>query len=145
MRFRDDFFNDFFAPILSDNSVAVDRVKRPFDLHKGLMRTDVRETEKEFIVDVNLPGYKKDDIKIELKDDYLIISAEKVEEKEEKGEDGKFLYKQRYSGACKRSVYVGDKNIKEDEIKASFTDGVLTMNIPKGEEVKEEKKLIAID
>lgn len=146
MKFYNPFFEDFFAPVMRprEASVEIEKPKLPFDLHKGLMRADIQETEKEFIVDVNIPGYKKEDIKLELRDDFLIIYAETKTENEEK-EEGKFIKRERYVGSCKRSFYLGDKNFKEDEIKASFNDGVLKINVPKGEEEKVEKKYISID
>lgn len=134
--FMDDFFDDSRFPIFAGkgtNSIPT------------MMHTDVKETESGFELGIELPGYKKEDIQAELKDGYLTINAERSENKEEK-EEGRYIRKERYTGHCSRTFYVGD-DIAEDDIKAKFENGVLTLNIPK--EVKkpevEEKKLIAID
>ena len=110
-----------------------------------LMRTDIKEKKDKYLVDIDLPGYNKEDIKIEIEDGYLTIHATTDSHKEEKDE-GKFVRKERYFGECSRSFYIGD-NITEDEIKASFKNGTLRLQIPKKEEQKElpEKKYIPID
>ncbi len=111
-----------------------------------LMNTDVQELEDEYQVDIELAGYDKDDIKVELKDGNLIINAEKKEQKGEKAEDGRYIRKERYSGSCRRSFYVG-KDLKQEDIKASFKNGVLRLILPKDKEVEavEEKGYIPID
>lgn len=110
-----------------------------------LMRTDIKEKKDKYLVDIDLPGYEKEDIKIEIEDGYLTIHATTDSQKEEK-EDGKFVRKERYVGECSRSFYVGE-DIKEEDIKASFKNGTLKLEIPKKEEKKElpEKKYIPID
>lgn len=110
-----------------------------------LMRTDIKEKKDKYLVDIDLPGYEKENIKIEIEDGYLTIHATTNSHKEEK-EDGKFVRKERYLGECSRSFYVGE-NIKEEDIKASFKNGTLQLEIPKKEEQKElpEKKYIPID
>ncbi len=139
--FADDIFNDFF-----DVPVTFKQVWNP-GLTSGanLMQTDVKETEKGFELDISLPGFKKEDIKAELKEGYLTINAEHAENKEEK-EEGKFIRKERYTGHCSRSFFVGEE-VTEEDIRAKFENGVLTLNIPKKEPEKkvEEKKLIAIE
>ncbi len=114
---------------------------------KNLMKTDVRETKTGYEVDVDLPGFKKDEIKIELENGYLTISAQKGIDKEEKNkEDGHYIRKERYSGAMQRSFYVGDA-LKQEDISAKFEDGILKLSIPKKEaqEAVPEKKYIAIE
>ena len=139
--FADDIFNDFL-----DVPVTFKQVWNP-GLTNGanLMQTDVKETEKGFELDISLPGFKKEDIKAELKEGYLTINAEHAENKEEK-EEGKFIRKERYTGHCSRSFFVGEE-VTEEDIRAKFENGVLTLNIPKKEPEKkvEEKKLIAIE
>ena len=110
-----------------------------------LMRTDIKEKKDKYLVDIDLPGYEKEDIKIEIEDGYLTIHATTDSHKEEK-EEGKFVRKERYVGECSRSFYVGE-DIKEEDIKASFKNGTLKLEIPKKEEKKElpEKKYIPID
>ncbi|MCR4589533.1 MAG: Hsp20/alpha crystallin family protein [Lachnospiraceae bacterium] len=139
--FADDIFNDFF-----DVPVTFKQVWNP-GLTSGtsMMQTDVKESDKDFELDISLPGFKKEDIKAELKEGYLTINAEHAENKEEK-EEGKYIRKERYTGHCSRSFYVGEE-VTENDIRAKFENGVLTLSIPKKESEKkvEEKKLIAIE
>ena len=90
----------------------------------GLMTTDVKDTDKGYEVTMNMPGVKKEDVKAELKDGYLTVSAETNTKKDEKAEDGKYIRRERYSGSCSRSFYVGD-GVKQEDIKAKFEDGTL--------------------
>lgn len=110
-----------------------------------LMRTDIKEKKDKYLVDIDLPGYEKEDIKIDIEDGYLTVHATTDSHKEEK-EEGKFVRKERYIGECSRSFYIGD-NITEEDIKASFKNGTLEIEIPKKEEQKAlpEKKYIPID
>ncbi len=110
----------------------------------NLMKTDIRETEDSFILDIDLPGYNKEDIKIDVTDGYLTIHA-KTENKEEKKEKHKYIRRERFVGEVNRSFYVGD-DIKKDEVKASFRNGILNLEIPKkkDEEKEEEKHYIEI-
>ena len=114
---------------------------------KNLMKTDVRETKNSYEVDVDLPGFKKDEIKLELDNGYLTISAAKGLDKDETDkETGKYIRRERYAGACQRSYYVGE-DITEEDIKAEFKHGILKLFVPK-KEVKpavEEKKYISIE
>ena len=107
------------------------------------MKTDVRETEDAYQLEMDLPGYKKDEIKVALEKGYLTIHAVKEEKKEEKDEKtGKYIRQERFTGACQRSFYVGE-NLTEADIKGEFKDGILTLTIPKKEEKpKEEKQYI---
>ena len=114
---------------------------------KNLMKTDVRETKDSYEVDVDLPGFKKDEIKMELENGYLTISAAKGLDRDETDkETGKYIRRERYAGACQRSYYVGE-DITEEDIKAEFKHGILKLFVPK-KEVKpavEEKKYISIE
>lgn len=112
----------------------------------NLMQTDVKETETGYEVVIDLPGYSKENVNAELKDGYLIISATTTSNDEEKSEDGKYIRKERYSGSCSRSFYVGDA-VTQDDVKAKFENGVLTLEVPKKEEAPkvEEKKYISIE
>ena len=104
---------------------------------KNVMKTDVKETDNSYEVDIDLPGFKKDEIEAKLENGYLTISAAKGLDKEEKEEkDGKYIRKERYSGAMSRSFYVGDE-LKQEDIKAKYQDGILKLSVPK----KEQKKL----
>ena len=111
-----------------------------------LMKTDVRETEKTYELDIDLPGFKKDEIQIELKDGYLTVSAEKGLDKDEEDKKGKYIRKERYAGSCQRSFYVGD-NLTQEDIKGEFKHGILTLNVPKKEAkpAVETNKYIAIE
>lgn len=100
-----------------------------------LMKTDIKEKKDEYVIDIDLPGYEKEGIKLNIQDGYLTVYA--TVNKEEKDEEkGKFVRKERYSGECSRSFYVGE-NVTENEIKAKFKNGTLTIEIPKKEEKKE--------
>jgi HSP20 family molecular chaperone IbpA len=110
------------------------------------MQTDIEESETGYALTMNLPGFKKEDVKAELKDGYLTINASTNSSKEEKDEKGKYIRKERYSGSCSRSFYVGEAVTQED-IKAKFEDGTLKISVPKKElkpEV-EEAKYISIE
>ena len=114
--------------------------------NSDLMRTDIKDTDQGYEVTMNLAGVKKEDVKAELKDGYLTISASSNTSKDEKDDNGRYIRRERYSGSCSRSFYVGDQ-VTESEIKAKFENGTLTMLIPKKEEkpAVEDKKYIAIE
>ncbi len=111
-----------------------------------LMRTDIKETEGGYELTIDLPGFKKDDVQAELKDGYLTITAQTQNESEDKDEKGTFVRKERFSGKCSRTFFVGE-DIEEDDIKAKFEDGVLKVDVPKKQEQPklEEKKTISIE
>ena len=112
---------------------------------KNMMKTDVKETDSGYEVDVDLPGFKKDEIQLELNDGYLTISAEKSMEKDDENKKGKILRQERYAGVMQRSFYVGG-NVTEEDIKASYESGVLHVIIPKKDALKApEKKTILIE
>ena len=96
------------------------------------MRADVKEFDDHYLLDMELPGFNKEDIKAELKDGYLTISASHDEANDEKNDEGKYIRKERYYGECRRSFYVGNQ-IKKEDIKANFENGILKLNIPKVE------------
>uniref|UniRef100_UPI004029C82A Hsp20/alpha crystallin family protein n=1 Tax=Lachnospira sp. TaxID=2049031 RepID=UPI004029C82A len=108
------------------------------------MKTDVKETDSGYEVDIDLPGFKKDEINVQLDNGYLSISAAKGLDKEEKNKEGKYIRKERYAGAMSRSFYVGDALTQED-IKAKYESGILRLSIPKKEAKQvEATKRIAI-
>ena len=130
--FGENFMDDFFG---------VPERTYTKSAQNTLMKTDVVENKDGFDVSIDLPGFKKEDVKGEVKDGYLIITASTNQNKDEKNKDGKYIRKERYSGTCQRSFYVGD-DITQNDIKAKFEDGVLKLEIPKKEakpEVKEAK------
>ncbi len=98
---------------------------------KHMMKTDVRETEDTYEVDMDLPGFKKDEINVDLKNGYLTVSASKGLDKDEKDKNGKYIRQERYTGAMSRSFYVGD--VAPEDVKAKFEDGILQISLPKAE------------
>lgn len=133
--FNDNLFDSFF----NDFGKAA-RATAPLQ-----MKTDIKESDEGFQLLIDLPGYKLEDVKAKLKDGYLVISAESATESENKDEDGKFIRRERYHGSCERSFYVG-KTVKQEDIKASFRDGILNIGIPKKQQLPEpENTFIAIE
>ncbi len=112
---------------------------------KNMMKTDVRETENGYEVDIDLPGFKKDEITAKLDNGYLTISASKGLDKDEKDKDGHYIRRERYAGSMSRSFYIGE-GITENDVKAKYKDGILRLSIPKKEPKKvEDKKYISIE
>ena len=130
----DNMFDDFFKdPFFARNNVA------------KVMKTDIQEKDNNYILDMDLPGYDKEDVKAQLKDGYLTITAQKNTNNEQKDEQGNYIRRERYCGKCSRSFYVGD-SIKEEDIKASFNNGILELTFPKEVSQKEDDmKYITID
>ena len=106
--------------------------------NNSIMKTDIKETDNEFIIEMDLPGYSKDNINLSLKDGYLKVHA-KVEKENNNDENEKYICHERFYGECSRNFYVGDL-IKEEDIDAEFKDGILKVNIPK---VEEQEKIEA--
>ena len=119
---------------------------RPFENSSSqIMKTDIHEKDGSYMIEMELPGYAKEDIKADLKDGYLTITAHKNETKEEKDARGKCIHKERYTGTCNRRFYVGE-DVTQEDIKAAFKDGVLTLQIPQEVQKQEEQpKLITIE
>lgn len=112
---------------------------------KNLMKTDVKETETGYELDIDLPGFKKDEISAHLEDGYLTVSAAKGVGKDEKDKEGRYIRRERYSGSMTRSFYVGNA-VTEEDIKAKYEDGILSLSIPKKDpKAVEAKKYIAIE
>ena len=132
---RKDF--DILEDIFKDPIFNVDESK--------IMKTDIKEHENNYSIVVDLPGYNKEDIKVSVEDGYLTIHATMISENEEK-EKGKFVRRERYFGECSRSFYVGD-DITTEDIKASYKNGSLKLEVPKKEERKEipEKTYVEIE
>ena len=112
---------------------------------KNMMKTDVKETDKGYEVAIDLPGFKKDELHLELNDGYLTISAEKGLDKDEKDKNDKYIRRERYAGSMSRTFYVGE-GMKEEDIHAKYENGILSLEIPKEIEKKlPEKRYIAIE
>ena len=122
----DDFFADPFgmmAPVHGNDPL--------YGKHaRNLMKTDVRELDKSYELDVDLPGFKKDEIHVDLKDGYLTIGASKGLDKDQKDADGKYIRRERYAGVCSRSFYVGTA-VRPENIGAKYEDGILKLSVPK--------------
>ena len=146
------------VPMRRNHSLLSELMSDPFDaffdapqmpLQKTsptLMRTDIKETEDGFELVVDMPGFKKEDVQAELKEGYLTISAETKSETEDSDKAGTYVRKERFSGKCSRTFFVGD-DIEEDDIKAKFENGTLKIDVPKKQEQPklDEKKTIAIE
>lgn len=113
---EDNFWNDDFF--------------RPQAGRVHTMKTDVKELANAYQVDIELPGYKKEDVKAELKDGYLTVSAQTNKSSDEKDAEGNYIRRERYTGSCSRSFYVG-KDLKQEDIHARFDNGILTLDFPK--------------
>ena len=131
----DDFFDDFARPAKRNTAYA----QVP-----AVMRTDVKEKDDSYELEIDLPGYKKENVKAQLKDGYMTITAEAKKDNDEKAEDGKYIRREKYYGTCSRSFYVG-KNVTEEDIKAKFEDGVLKVTVPKKQAKPKEDKFISIE
>ncbi len=132
----DDFVDRFAYPVFN---TAVNAIP-------SKMKTDVKEVENGYELEIELPGFKKEDVKAELKDGYLTIKAESTKDANEKDQNGKYIRKERYFGSCSRSYYVGEW-VEQEDVKARFEDGILKLFVPNKESkpVIEEKKFITIE
>ncbi len=134
-------------PRKNDFDLLDDIFRDPFFKHNenAIMKTDIKENKDSYSIVVDLPGYDKENIKIDIDDGYLTVNA-KMDTKNEEKEDGKFVRRERFFGECSRSFYVGDA-IETEDVKASFKNGTLSLEIPKKEEKKElpEKKYVQIE
>ena len=138
--FSDNFFDDFFEFPFIDDRAEKNAERKLYGHHAAnLMKTDIRETDdaKAYRFAVELPGFKKDEISLDIKDGYLTIAAQKGLDKDEQDKKGRVLRQERYAGACSRSFYVG--NVKPADVKAKYEDGVLSVIVPK----EDVKKLVS--
>ena len=144
--FRENLFDDWFDFQWPDFRDMDKAEKKLYGRRAGrLMKTDVHEQKDHYEIDMDLPGFKKDEIRLELEDGYLTGSADKALQQENNDDKGKLIRQERYTGSMQRSFYVG-KKVKEEDIKAKFEHGVLSLQVPKEEAVPEpEKKTIMIE
>ncbi len=134
--FGKDLFDDFFDfPFYDDRET--DKLEKKLYGHRGknLMKTDIQEVDNNYVMEMDLPGFSKDEIKVSLKDGYLTIRAEKGLEEEKDKKTSKYIRRERYAGVCERSFYVGD--ISETDIKGEFKHGILKLTLPKKQPKKE--------
>ncbi|MCI9664610.1 MAG: Hsp20/alpha crystallin family protein [Lachnospiraceae bacterium] len=142
--FRENLFDDLMESFAFPTFPDVDRALYGKNAKK-LMKTDVKETQDGYVVDIDLPGFKKEEIQMQLENGYLTVNASKGLEKEEKNEDGRYVRRERYAGSMSRSFYVGE-NVTENDIHPKYENGILTFSLPKEEKrAVEEKKYIAIE
>lgn len=134
-------FNNLFDDLFTDPFF-----KRPFENSSSqIMKTDIHEKDGNYLIEMELPGYAKEDIRADLKDGYLTITAHKDETKETKDEKGSCIRKERYTGNCTRSFFVGEE-ITQEDIRAAFKDGMLCLQVPKEvPKALEQPKLIPIE
>ena len=141
----DDWFDDF--PFITDKGMK-DVEKKLYGKKAGrIMKTDIKEKDNAYELVVYLPGFTKDEIKASVENGYLTISAAKgLDKDEQEKENGRYIRKERYAGACQRSFYVGE-NVKQEDVKAEFKHGILKLTVPKKEPEKavEQNKYIAIE
>ena len=141
----DDFMDDF--PFFDDREMK-ELEKKLYGHHaKNMMKTDVKETDNAYELEMDLPGFKKDEIQVSIKDGYLTISAARgLDKDEQERKTGKYIRKERYAGACERSFYVGE-NVTQEDIKGQFKHGILRLTIPKKEAkpIEDKKSYIAIE
>ena len=146
--FLDSFFDDLTRPVKSAANghgfANMPQVLPQVQMYS--MKTDIRETDEGYEFDMDLPGCAKEDIKAELSDGYLTVTAQREAAKEEADDDKKYIRRERYMGTCKRAFYVGEL-VKQEDVKAKFDNGVLKLFVPKKEEkpVEETKEYINID
>ncbi len=140
-----DMFDDFFGfPFYDDKDYRKMEKKLYGHREKNLMKTDVKESDSGYELEMDLPGFKKEDVKVSLENGYLTISASK--ESGDEKENGKYIRRERYSGTCQRSFYIGEE-IGQEDVKGEFKHGILKLFIPKIERKPaiEEKKYITIE
>ena len=145
--FGEDLFDDFMRdfPLYNDK----DRKKLEKKLYgrrgSNLMKTDIKETDGAYELEMDLPGFSKDEVKASLENGYLTISAAKgLDQDEQEKKTGKYIRRERYAGACERTFYVGE-DVTQEDIKGEFKHGILKLTIPKKAAQVPEKKYIAIE
>ena len=138
-----DEMNNFFDDTFFGGSCQTPRTARQFDTTTGLMRTDVIEKENSYELQAELPGFNKEDIKIDLKNDTLTISASHSENNDEKDDNGKYIRRERRSSSFQRSFHV--EGLKPEDIVAQYRNGVLTVDLPKKEAIPEKEEAIQIE
>lgn len=145
--FREDLFDNFMEDFAFPSFRSFPDVDRTlYGKHaKNLMKTDVKETEEGYEVDIDLPGFKKDEIRMQLENGNLTVSASKGLDKDEKNENGNYIRRERYAGSMSRSFYVGG-HVTENDIHPKYENGILSFRLPKEEKrAVPEKRYISIE
>ena len=140
------FGEDLFDSLFDDFARPVREVARYNTSTPNIMRTDVKETKEGYELEIDLPGYQKENVQAELKDGYLVVTARTNKNNEQKDAEGKYIRRERYSGSCSRNFFVG-KDLEQSDIKAKFENGILKVSVPKKKPspVVEENKYITIE
>ena len=128
--FGENLFDEFFANPFGLVTTAPAEEALYGKHARNLMKTDVRELDNSYELDIDLPGFKKDEITVDLKNGYLTIGASKGLDKDQKDENGKYIRRERYAGTCSRSFYVGSA-VRPEDIGAKYEDGILKLSVPK--------------
>ena len=144
--FGENLFDDFFDDVpFFDNRAENQIEKKLYGRHAhNVMKTDIKETDDGYELIVDLPGFKKEDVKLDLDNGYLTISAQRNEELDDKDNEGRYIRQERATGSCARSFYVG-KELEPKDISAKFENGILTLHLPKAEAKKLEPKQTLIE
>ena len=142
--FGEDLFDDFMTPF--ENSFFTNHNPLMGKRERNMMKTDIKEKDGNYILDMDLPGCKKEDVSLKLENGYLTVGAQRAIDKYEKDDNGNYIRRERYSGSCQRSFYVGN-NVQENDIKAKFDAGILHIEFPadKMKNAIENKGYIAIE
>lgn len=142
----EDLFDGWMKEALSGLTGWADADRQLYGKHaKNMMKTDVKETDGGYQVAVEMPGFDKNEISVELDRGYLTITASKDLGKDEQDENGKYIRRERYAGTMQRSFYVGE-SVQQENIKAKYENGVLTLGVPKEDTQKiQQNKYIAIE
>ena len=139
----DDFMRDF--PFYNDKDMKKLEKKLYGRRGRNMMKTDIKERDDSYELEMDLPGFKKDEVKVALENGYLTISAAKgLDEDEQEKKSGRYIRRERYAGACQRTFYVGE-DVRQEDIKGEFKHGILKLTIPKKAAQVPEKKYIAIE
>ena len=142
--FGENLFDDFFDDSFERELRAMNRNPLYGKHGRNLMKTDVRENGDNYELAIDLPGFVKDEIQVDLKDGTLTVSASKGLDKDEQDKDGRYIRRERYYGSSSRSFYVGD-GVTTDDMKAKFEDGILKISVPKAAPQVETDNVIAIE
>ena len=147
--FGEDLFDDFMRDFPFYDDKQARRAEKKLYGHRGrnLMKTDIRETDGSYELEMDLPGFTKDEVKVSLENGYLTVQAAKgLDEDEQEKKTGRYIRRERYAGACERSFYVGE-DVTQEEIKGEFKHGILRLSIPKKEAkpAVPEKKYIVFE
>ncbi len=147
--FGEDLFDDFMNDFSFYNDAPFVNVEKKLYGHhaKNVMKTDIKETDEGYELEIDLPGFTKDEVKVSLDNGYMTVSAAKgLDKDEQEKKSGKYIRRERYAGACERSFYVGDE-ITEEDVKGEFKHGILKLFVPKKEAkpAVEQKKYVSIE